>query len=101
MPGSGIECLIYEDPRIEFTSQCDWEYYEVALRQHNLNKPTTIAKKRIGHLFSAIKNVRIPQAQIKGDVTVEQVNLEIPRFYNFDDERILAKIERVKSGVTG
>ena len=91
----GIECLIYQDPRLESTSQVDFEYYEVALRQHNLNQPSTKAKTLICRLFPAVQNVRIQQAQIKGETKLEQVNLEIPRYYNFDDPYILKKLSEM------
>jgi hypothetical protein len=91
--GRGIECLVYQDPRTEPSSmQADFEYYEVAIRQHNLKQPTTKAKNLITTVFSAVKQVRKQQGQIKGETTLEQVNLEIPRYYNFDSSHILKKI---------
>lgn len=91
----GIECLIYQDPRVEPSSQVDFEYYEVVLRQHNLNQPTSNARKLITDLFSGVKPMRQQQAQIKGETRLEQVFLEIPRFKNFDSEYILKKIEKL------
>ena len=88
----GIECLIYQDPRIEYHTQVNLEFYEVALRQHNLKQPSTKAKNLIGNLFPAVTNVRKQQAQIKGDTQLEQVHLEIPRYKNFDSDYILRKL---------
>lgn len=91
----GIECLIYQDPRIEPTTQVTWEYYEVALRQHNLNQPSTKAKILISRLFAGVTQIRKQQGQIQGEITLEQVSLEIPRFHNFDDDFILGKVQKL------
>lgn len=94
----GIECLIYQDPRVEASSmQPDMEYYEVAIRQHSLKQPTTKARKLITTVFTAVKQVRLQQAQIRGEVTLEQVNFEIPRFYDFDGEHIGKKLLALSS----
>jgi hypothetical protein len=96
--GRGIECLIYQDPRVEPSSmQPDFEYFEVAIRQHNLKQPTTQAKKLITTVFSAVQQVRRQQAQIQGEVTLEQVNFEIPRFYDFDGDYVGKKTVKLLS----
>ena len=95
--GRGIECLVFQDPRVEPSSQVDFEFYEVVLRQHNLNQPTTKARQLITKLFTAVKPMRQQQAQIKGETKLEQVFLEIPRYHNFDDPEILKKMAKVIS----
>lgn len=97
--GRGIECLIYQDPRVEPSSmQADLEFYEVVLRQHNLEQPTTSARKLITSVFPSVQPIRSQQAQIKGETKLEQVFLEIPRYYAFDGKTITRRIERLIDG---
>ncbi len=91
----GIECLIYQDPRVETTSQVDFEYYEVVIRQHNLKQPTSKARQLITSLFTTTKTMRQQQAQIKGETRLEQVYLEIPRWYDFDGKHIMKKLAAI------
>ena len=94
--GRGIECLIYQDPRIEPNSmQADFEFYEVVLRQHNLDQPTSKAQQLMLKMFSGIRPMRQQQAQIKGETRLEQVYFEIPRFYNFDGEHLRSKLTKI------
>lgn len=94
--GRGIECLVYQDPRVETSSmQADFEYYQIIIRQHNLKQPTSKARKLITNVFSAVKMLRRQQEKAVGEIKLEQINLEIPRYYNFDSDYISRKIEKI------